>query len=162
MITAWPLQRDCDAFYGNPRGKNGNYSPSWAAANLVHVPCPWPLFIEKKPVPFIRIHRKCAESLARVLADIAHRCTAADIKALKYDQYDGTFDYRPMRGGKSLSMHSYGCAIDFDAADNPFRSKKHTFKADSPIVLAFKAEGWSWGGDWEPPDAMHAQAARVK
>jgi hypothetical protein len=161
-MQAWPFQKDCDAYYGNPRGKGGSYSPAWAAANLVHVPCPWPLFIEKKAVAFITIHRRCSESLTRVLTNIAHRCTPAEIKALKYDVFDGSFNYRPMRGSRALSMHSYGCAIDWDAEDNPFRSKKHTFKSDSPLVLAFKAEGWAWGGDWDAPDAMHVQAARVR
>lgn len=165
-MNKWPLQRECDEFYGNPR--NGDtYGPKWAAANLVHVACPWALHeVDEKgrlfPIPFITIHRKCADSLTRVLADIAHRCTPDDIKKLKYDVFDGSFNYRPKRSGATLSMHAYGCAIDWDADENPFRSKKHIFNAQSPIVLAFKAEDWTWGGDWDAPDAMHMQAARVR
>jgi hypothetical protein len=28
------------------------------------------------------------------------------------------------------------------------------------IVDIFKVRGFSWGGDWETPDAMHFQAAK--
>ncbi len=83
------------------------------------------------------------------------------ISALKYDRYDGSFNLRPMRGGTTLSMHAYGCALDFDAADNPFHSETHLFTADSIIVQKFEAAGWIWGGRWLSPDAMHFQAARV-
>jgi hypothetical protein len=28
--------------------------------------------------------------------------------------------------------------------------------------VKFKEEGWIWGGEWSPPDAMHVQAARIR
>lgn len=163
-MTTWPLQRDCDAFYGNPRGAGDTYSPKWAAANLVHVPCPWAIHIGKAPVPFITIHKNCADSLKRVLAEIwtAAGKDQAKIHAWRYDEYDGSFNYRPKRGASSLSMHAYGCAIDWDAADNAFHARKHLFTDKSPLVIAFRREGWVWGGEWSTStDAMHVQAARV-
>jgi len=138
----WPLQRDCLAFYGDPRAAN------WLHANTVDVACPWPLHVGTVPVSHILIHKKCAESLARVLS---------------YDVYDGSYNLRVMRGGAALSMHAFACAIDFDAADNVFHSAQHVFQHDSLIVVKFIEEGWVWGGDWQPGsvDAMHFQAARV-
>lgn len=163
-MTKWPLQSDCDEFYGNPRGLKGNYNPKWAADNLVHVACPWPLHIEKSPVPFITIHKKCAESLKLVLNSIWEACNKdfKIIDKLQYDVFDGSFNYRPKRGSSSLSMHAYGCAIDWDAAENPFHDRKHLFKDDSLLVVKFEAEGWVWGGRWSNPDAMHVQAARIR
>ncbi|MBZ5616244.1 MAG: M15 family metallopeptidase [Acidobacteriia bacterium] len=162
-MTTWPLQRDCDAFYGNPRGSNGSYSPAWAAANLTHVACPWQIQIGGKTVPFITIHRKCAESLTAVLGAIWEACGKSQdqINKLHYNVYDGSFNYRPMRANQALSMHAYGCAIDWDAAENPFHDRKHLFTSSSLLVVKFEAEGWVWGGDWSSPDAMHVQAARV-
>lgn len=162
-MNPWPLQRDCDVFYGNPR--NGDsYSPKWAAQNLVHVVCPWVIHIGKSPVPFITIHQKCAASLKRVLAEIWNAAgkDQAKINAWHYNEYSGSFNYRPKRGSSSLSMHAYGCAIDFDAEENAFRSHQHLFTAESPLVIAFRREGWVWGGEWSnDTDAMHMQAARV-
>jgi len=69
-----------------------------------------------------------------------------------------------MRGGTALSMHSYGCAFDWDAAENPFHVSKGLYTDDSLIVKAFKSEGAEWGGDWHEgsKDFMHFQFARVK
>lgn len=160
----WPLQSECDKFYGNPRGSGSHYSPAWASANLTHLVCPWALYSEKQPVPFITIHRECADSLDRVLHNIwlAVGQKQAEIDKLHYSIYDGSFNYRPMRGSSHLSMHAYGCALDWDAAENPFHSKHHLFDSKSLIVVKFREEGWIWGGEWTNPDAMHFQAARIK
>lgn len=169
-MNKWPLQSECDSFYGNPRGKGGTYNPTWAKANLVHVPCPWALHTfntnpkDLIPVPFITIHKKCASSLTAILNAIWLSCgkSAARIHELRYDLFSGSFNYRPKRGSNSLSMHGYGCAIDWDAPDNQFQSKKHLFTVSSPLVIEFEKEGWIWGGKWASPDAMHVQAARVR
>lgn len=155
----WPLQKDCTAFYGNP------YKAGWLHANTVDVPCPWPLHIEKTPVSHILIHKKCAPSLTRILGAIwdavAHDIET--IKKLRYDVFDGSYNLRPMRGGHAMSMHSFAVAIDWDAEDNAQHSQHHLFKSDSLLIVKFKEEGWSWGGDWSSGsiDAMHVQAARV-
>jgi D-alanyl-D-alanine carboxypeptidase len=85
------------------------------------------------------------------------------IETLHYNRYDGSFNYRPMRDGHALSMHSYGVALDWDADENPQHSTRHLFQSDSLIVTKFKEENWIWGGDWSGTsiDAMHFQAARV-
>src|SRR5882762_11790742 len=97
----WPLQSECDSFYGNPRGGGGNVSQSWVSANLVHVVCPWPLRMGTTPIHLITIHRKCAESLTRVLNNtwdaVAH--DMSKIKAGRFDDFDGSFNWRNKRGG---------------------------------------------------------------
>ena len=158
-MDRWPLQSQCDSFYGNPRA-----GAVWQSANLVHVTCPWKMHIEHTPVAAITIHRKCAESLAGVLDAIwtAVGKAQTEIVRLRYDLFDGSFNYRPMRGSQRLSMHAYGCAIDWDAEDNAFHSTRHLFRGDSLLVVKFREAGWVWGGEWSPPDAMHVQAARVR
>ncbi len=156
----WPLQSQCLSFYGDPRKKG------WLQANTTHVTCPWPLHMDGGvTVHDILIHKKCAESLARVLSRVwdAVGKDAGRISALRYDIFDGSYNLRVMRGGSSLSMHSYACAIDWDAKDNQQHSQRHLFTDQSLLVVKFKEEGWIWGGDWSPGsiDAMHVQAARV-
>lgn len=159
MTNTWPLQSQCPAFYGNPAAHG------WLHENTVDIACPWPLHMGKLAIPHILIHKKCAESLARVLNNIwdALDKSLSRIHALRYDVFDGSYNYRPIRGSHALSMHAYACAIDWDAADNEQHAMKHLFHDDSLLVVKFKEEGWIWGGDWAPGsiDAMHVQAARV-
>jgi len=161
MNNLWPLQNDCVAFYGDPR------SPNWLHANPIDVPCPWPLHMGAVSIPHILIHKKRAESLARVLNAVwdATGKSLSTIQALRYDRYDGSYNYRPIRGSTAgvLSMHAFAAAIDWDAADNAQHAQRHLFQDDSLLVVKFKEEGWIWGGDWSPGsvDAMHVQAARV-
>jgi hypothetical protein len=156
----WPLQKDCPAFYGDPSVKN------WLHDNTTDVACPWPLFSDGHPVAHILIHKKCAESLTRILGSIwdAVGHDVDKIKQLRYDQYDGSYNFRPIRGGHNMSMHSFAAAIDMDAADNQQHATKHLFQSDSLIVVKFKEDGVVWGGDWSSSsiDSMHFQFARVR
>lgn len=158
-MNTWPLQSQCIAFYGDPR------HAGWLHDNTVDVPCPWPLHIGGVVTTKILIHKKCSESLNAVLNSIwdAVERSVDRIHQLRYDVFDGSYNLRTMRGGSALSMHSFACAIDWDAADNPFHSSKHLFTDSSLLVVKFKEEGWIWGGDWRPGsvDAMHVQAARI-
>jgi hypothetical protein len=159
MTNIWPLQKDCISFYGNPA------SPGWLHDNTTYVACPWTLYVGATPTSHILIHKKCADSLARVLNNVWDACgkDVSKIKEQHFDRYDGSYNFRPMRGAAAMSMHSFACAIDWDAAENAFHSQKHLFTDQSLLVVKFKEEGWIWGGDWSPgsQDAMHVQAARI-
>lgn len=159
MTNSWPLQKDCIAFYGNPS------LPNWLQENTTNIVCPWPLVMGKTPIPHILINKKCADSLVRVLNNVweAVGKNLATIQKLRYDQYDGSYNFRPIRGGHNMSMHSFAVAIDWDAGDNQQHSLHHLFTDQSPLIVKFKEEGWIWGGNWSPDsiDAMHVQAARV-
>jgi hypothetical protein len=154
----WPLQSEFKEFYGDP------YASNYEKENIVKVSCPWPLKVGKGTQNYIQIHKKCADSLSRVLNEIWQRCDKdiAKISSLKYDIFDGSFVLRPMRGSSNMSMHA-ACAIDFDADENEFHGPKHTFTPDSIIVQAFERENWVWGGRWSEgsKDWMHFQAARI-
>ena len=73
------------------------------------------------------------------------------------------FNYRTVTGGKSLSQHAYGFAIDINPVQNPYIKgnialpsnavydtlKPGTLTQDSPVVKTFISLGWSWGGNWK-------------
>ncbi|MFA5276631.1 MAG: M15 family metallopeptidase [Candidatus Omnitrophota bacterium] len=73
------------------------------------------------------------------------------------------FNYRKVTGGKYLSRHAYGFAIDINPAQNPYIKEKIVLPADavydtsrpgtlsfnSPIVRTFISLGWTWGGNWK-------------
>lgn len=171
----WPRQSECDAFYGNPRGRNGSFSKSWAKANLVTVSPPFAMVTAwdpKGPVRSIQIHRKCADSLRAILEDIWQSSGKSQKKIAEWgaNLFGGSFNFRLMRGSSSLSMHSWGCAIDLDPARNGLGDYTPVLTPDHPVAQAFRRQGWTHGADWNGnkkvqderrPDAMHFQAATV-
>ena len=74
------------------------------------------------------------------------------VKELK--TWDGCFNLRQKRGSKSASLHSWGVAIDLNAAWNGF-GKKPTLSAG--FVKCFTDNGFDWSGMWSKPDGMHFQ-----
>lgn len=160
----WPYQDEVDAFYGDPRGKNGEVDPSWESKNIVYVKTPWKLVTSwdfKEITKGVRVHKKCADSL-KIIFDAIWQ--AADKNQSKINEwgmnlYAGGFQFRRMTGSSRLSMHSWGCAIDFDSARNAYSDTTPNFKLIPPVLEAFANEGWIWGGNWSKPDGMHWQAA---
>lgn len=161
-MPTWPTQDECDAFYGNPRGRDGSAAPWWVRTSLVRIKAPFPMTYDGRPISGIQIHKKCADSLSRVLQGIwvASGHNQAVIETWGMDKFGGSFSYRLMRGINRLSMHAYGCAVDFDVERNGLGDSTPHF-AQCPLVLdAFAQEGWVWGGRWKRSDGMHFQAAR--
>lgn len=94
--------------------------------------------------------------------------TPADLDAAPTGDGNGTeaFVCRPVTGGTSYSQHAYGTAIDVNSFQNPYekgdvvlpelassylrrdRVRPGMILADGPVVRAFGAIGWGWGGAW--------------
>lgn len=82
------------------------------------------------------------------------------------DNNTSGFNCRRVTGGTSYSQHSYGNAIDINPVQNPYvrdgtvlppagaayvdrRDVRQGMIVDpGPVVDAFAAIGWEWGGDW--------------
>jgi hypothetical protein len=82
--------------------------------------------------------------------------------------YDGCFVVRKQRGSNAISTHSFGLAIDLNAAWNPLvrgvtpatrkrlRAEKVTFSED--FLDVWRKHGWNCGADWITLlDGMHFQ-----
>jgi len=82
--------------------------------------------------------------------------TRGFVKELK--TWDGCFNIRKKRGAVSLSLHSWGVAIDLNAAWNGF-GKPPTLSAG--FVKCFTDAGFDWGGAWGKPDGMHFQLKTI-
>lgn len=72
--------------------------------------------------------------------------------------WDGCFNLRKKRGASTASIHSWGVAIDVNAAWNGF-GKQPTMS--SALVDCFKDAGFDWGGEWGKQDGMHFQLASL-
>jgi hypothetical protein len=162
----WPTQAEVlsnKSVYGDPRGKNrSQMSPAWEKANLVYIIPPFRMTYAGMPVKRIRVHRHCAQSLLRVLNNLKAAAKGSQ-KTLDHwgvSIFGGVVNYRLMRGGVQLSIHSYGAAIDLDPARNGLGDQTPNFANHPEVLKAFADEGWTWGGNWSRKDGMHWQATR--
>ncbi len=85
---------------------------------------------------------------------------------LKYMKESSTFYWRPVRGAKRLSAHSYGIAIDINTSLSNYwlwsnkgasetDSLKYENRVPEGIVRIFENHGFIWGGRWYHYDTMH-------
>ena len=156
-MNIWPKQSEADGFYGNPRGRGNQASPTWEKQNLVRLKPPFAMRFSGKPVTSFKIHRKCAESLGRVF-DAIWKSAGQDqsqIDAWGVSTFGGSYNFRLMRGSNHLSMHSYGCAIDLSPERFPMGKSDACFCEE--VLQAFKDEGWINLAH----DRMHFQAALI-
>lgn len=113
-----------------------------------------------KTVDFTAING-AADSLRKVAAELEHY---PQLK--KYLASSGTFYWRPVRGAKRLSAHSYGIAFDIAVpySDYWLWKNKNAGETDRieyanrfprEIVEIFRRHGFIWGGAWYHFDTMH-------
>ena len=91
--------------------------------------------------------------LEKAFKNVNDRGISAQIKT-----WDGCFNIRRKRGAASMSLHSWGLAIDINAAWNGF-GKKPTMSPE--LVKCFTDAGLDWGGVWKRADGMHFQIAKL-
>lgn len=166
MMTVWPPQsaQAMNAFYGDPDvNHDGRADATWMKANLVRIKPPYRMsWSWGGEVATLTVHKRCAESLLRALDGVARRLGSQEaIERARMHLCGGAYNFRLQRGGSSLSIHSWGAAIDIDPERNRLgRSYAPTLgMMPMAVVEIFVAEGWEWGGRWSRPDAMHFQAA---
>lgn len=78
------------------------------------------------------------------------------VKELK--TWDGCFNIRKKRGLNSLSLHSFGIAIDVNAFENGLGEEP---KLSALFVKCFTDNGFDWGGIWKRKDGMHFQLSKL-
>jgi hypothetical protein len=157
------------ATFGNPRPKSvaldaeEKPDPAWERANMVvarDLPGKWNggrgrLYCHRLAEPYIR--------------EALRRC--AEYGVLDYIERLGCFCYRYQRHDAHLplSYHSWGIALDVNAADNAGKYL-HTYPrpwsaewmalwpkgVPVALVAAFETVGFNWGGRWKSyTDPMH-------
>ena len=72
--------------------------------------------------------------------------------------WDGCFNIRKKRGLTSMSLHSWGIAIDVNAAWNQLNMEP---KLSKEFVKCFTDAGFDWGGTWTRKDGMHFQLSNI-
>jgi hypothetical protein len=98
-------------------------------------------------------NRAMIEPLSKAFRNIIDRGLLDQVRT-----WDGCFNVRKKRGATSQSLHSWGIAIDINAAWNGF-GKKPTMSQE--LVKCFTDVGFDWGGTWSKPDGMHFQLSSI-
>lgn len=148
-------QQDIIKKYGQPDPKGGYLT-------VIDLPYPMRLAWDTNTtVKKVRCHKLAAERFKKLFDDILQEYGEDRIKELGIDLFGGIFHYRQKRAGASLSMHSWGIAIDLDPLRNAMNTtvKKANFSKSeyNKLRLIFKENGFVWGGDLWKKDCMHWQ-----
>ena len=131
---------------------------------LVNVPVPenYPLKYDGRRVKTIRVHRLVADRLEAALKDIINHY-GEDIEEVAPGAcvYDGSYYFRTSRGSSSTSIHSWGLALDFDAANNAMKTKWKDARLSQDIYKPFfdilEHHGFLSLGRRQGTDVMHVQ-----
>lgn len=138
MVTS----KDCLKKYGDPSNER----------NMVMWDVPTELEIGHIPKR-IYCNKDMIGPLSQAFKNLIDRKVVGQLKT-----WDGCFNIRKKRGGATSSLHSWGIAIDVNAAWNGF-GKKPTMSPE--MVKCFTDAGFDWGGTWKKPDGMHFQLAKL-
>lgn len=102
----------------------------------------------------VQVHQAMLPSLQQVTAGLNAHAEEGRIYEISSAW---AFTPRTIGGRYHVSRHAMGLAIDFNPAQNPYRSDA-TFISDMPdwFVQTWRDAGFCWGGDWRgSKDPMH-------
>lgn len=158
-VPLWPTQAEVR------RGTSVFGAPG-REEELVNILPAYPLYFGDRAVRSIRVHRLIAAHVQQALREVLEHYGAQEVHRLGFDQYGGSYNYRPTSSGKSLSMHAWGIALDFAPAGNGLKVK-------SPRATLSHPDCAAWWNIWEKHGAvslgralnydwMHLQFARLE
>lgn len=108
----------------------------------------------------IYINKVAAPKLIAAYREVMRSGLQSEIRT-----YDGCFVVRTQRGSKAISKHSYGIAIDMNAAWNPLIKvtpenrdvmRKRYVQWSEKFLDCWRKTGWECGADWQTRlDGMH-------
>ena len=117
--------------------------PAWVSASIVRATVPI--------LGRVTCHRLMVPQLAGALQDIVN-AGLADL--IHPDQYQGCYVPKLIEDSNSISMHTWGLAVDLNV---PTNQRGTHGDMDPRVVAIFKSWGFRWGGEYvhAPPDPMH-------
>lgn len=139
MVTS----AQCLIKYGPPSDKNSNLI-LWDIPENLEIG-----FIPKR----LYCNKDMVVPLSHAFNNLIQRGAVSELKT-----WDGCFNIRKKRGGSTMSLHSWGLAVDVNAFANCFGCKP---KLTAKFVKCFIDAGFDWGGTWSKPDGMHFQLSKI-
>jgi hypothetical protein len=111
----------------------------------------------------IYCNKDMVKPLEQAFKNLIQRNHVAELKT-----WDGCFNIRKKRGLTSMSLHSWGLAVDCNAGSNPLGLTPAQIKAkgltpfSEGFLQCFRDAGFDCGADWKSrPDGMHFQLSTI-
>lgn len=101
----------------------------------------------------IYCNRDMVAPLTQAFTNLISRGFVSELKT-----WDGCFNIRKKRGLSSMSLHSWGIAVDVNAFENGLGREP---KLSAGFVKCFTDAGFDWGGTWKRKDGMHFQLSKI-
>lgn len=101
----------------------------------------------------IYCNRDMVQPLSQAFQNLISRGFVSELKT-----WDGCFNIRKKRGLASMSLHSWGIAVDVNAFENGLNQVP---KLSAGFVKCFTDAGFDWGGTWKRKDGMHFQLSNI-
>lgn len=131
---------------------------------LTTIKLPYPMFLNwqtKTIIKSFQCHKLIANRLVAVFTDILNHYGIDEIKRLQLDDYGGCHNYRPKRGGTTLSLHAWGLAVDLDPDRNLLHETSKTARFARPeykaMIDIWYKHGFESLGREKNYDWMHFQ-----
>jgi len=135
--------KQCFAKFGEPSASN-------KCMTLWDVPTELEIGIIPKR---IFCNRLMVEPLKKAFKNLIDTGAVKELKT-----WDGCFNIRKKRGLSTMSLHSWGLAIDVNAFENGLYQ---TPKLSPTFAKCFTDAGFNWGGNWLRQDGMHFELASL-
>lgn len=135
--------KQCFAKFGEPSASN-------KCMTLWDVPTELEIGIIPKR---IYCNRLMVEPLKKAFKNLIDTGAVKELKT-----WDGCFNIRKKRGLSTMSLHSWGLAIDVNAFENGLYQ---TPKLSPTFAKCFTDAGFDWGGTWLRQDGMHFQLSAI-
>jgi len=140
MVTA----KQCLAKWGDPAANERKFMVMWDVPSELEIGV-----IPKR----IYCNKIMIAPLTKAFQNLIQTGRVEELKT-----WNGCFNIRKKVGGTTSSLHSWGIAIDLNAAWNGF-NKPPTLSPQ--FVQCFIDAGFEWGGYWKRPDGMHFQLKEI-
>lgn len=130
--------------------KYGEPSPSNSFLTLWDVPAELEIGVIPKR---IYCNKDLVEPLKKAFQELIRTGYVNELKT-----WDGCFNIRKKRGLSSMSLHSWGIAVDINAFENGLGQVP---KLSQGFVKCFTDNGFEWGGLWTRKDGMHFELSKI-
>lgn len=123
-----------------------------------------PGFLEIGVIPKkIYCNRDLIQPLSRAFQELIRTGHVNELKT-----WDGCFNIRKKRGGSTMSLHSWGIAIDMNCSSNSLGKTYQQLISEGKtpfsegFLQCFRNSGFDCGADWlKRPDRMHFQLSKL-